>query len=174
MCVLCMPARVCVQCMYRVCTGVCTYRCRWSIHVHVDYIQTFCCIEVGDRLSICHNTEGSETRQNANAFDLAGKCEIVHNIIILFHTCTCILLIKRKYYVPTLMHTSTYITQCGCLDITMPLIVRKHGRPKGHEVTVIGLPAIKPNKGAVVVVVVAVIQQQAKRSWCHLSNYTLL
>ena len=29
----------------------------------------------------------------------------------------------------------------------MPPIVRKRGRPKGHEVTVIGLPAKKHNKG---------------------------
>ncbi len=30
------------------------------------------------------------------------------------------------------------------VGITMPPIMRKRGRPKGHEVTVIGLPAKKP------------------------------
>ena len=33
------------------------------------------------------------------------------------------------------------------VDITMPPIIRKRGCPKGHEVTVIGLPAKKLNKG---------------------------
>ena len=47
------------------------------------------------------------------------------------------------------MLTSTYTTQCCCLGITitMPPIIRKCGRPKGHEVTVIEQPAKKPNKG---------------------------
>ena len=31
-------------------------------------------------------------------------------------------------------------------EITMPPILRKRGRPKGHEVTVIGLPAKKVKK----------------------------
>ena len=31
-------------------------------------------------------------------------------------------------------------------DIKMPPIIRKQGRPKGHEVTVIGLPAKKKTK----------------------------
>ena len=32
-------------------------------------------------------------------------------------------------------------------EINMPPILRKRGRPKGHEVTVIGLPAKKVKKG---------------------------
>ena len=34
----------------------------------------------------------------------------------------------------------------SCTGITMPPIIQKQGRPKGHEVTVIGLPAKKQKK----------------------------
>ena len=79
--------------------------------------------------STCHNgAEGCqvqsskiETRQDANA--LAGKsnCTYVH---------ACVMWLISHF-----------------VDITMPPIIRKRGRPKGHEVTVIGLPAKKLNKG---------------------------
>ena len=74
MCCECQRVCTCVcVCNYvcTVCTGVytCTILlCQWCIDV--DYIQPFCCIEVGDNFSGCHSTEGSEIGQNANA--LAG------------------------------------------------------------------------------------------------------
>lgn len=39
------------------------------------------------------------------------------------------------------------ITHVCLLDITMPPVMKKRGRPKGFEVTVIGLPAKKVCKG---------------------------
>ena len=41
-----------------------------------------------------------------------------------------------------------YVLACiHNVDITMPPIIRKRGRPKGHEMIVIELPAKKANKG---------------------------
>ena len=51
----------------------------------------------------------------------------------------------------------------------MPPIVRKRGRPKRHEVTVIGLPAKKHNKGGG-----DGNSAASKESWCHSSKCTLL
>ena len=53
----------------------------------------------------------------------------------------------------------------------MPPILRKPGRPKGHDVTVIGLPVKKVKKGNRGI---QSIYRWEKRNWYHSSSSTLL